>query len=78
MKPKTIKINTEKLISESGPLMPIEVAKEIWLQLHKTRNSTATIPSYALEKNEEHLYQYITHRLMTEAAIVGVKITQSA
>ncbi|MCP5528514.1 MAG: hypothetical protein H7A47_17120 [Verrucomicrobiales bacterium] len=66
-----------KLISESGPIMPVEVAKELWLQLHKTRNAESCAPKMALEPTEERLYQHLTKRFEMEAAIFGVRVEQA-
>lgn len=71
-----MKTNT-KLISESGPIMPVEVAIELWLQLHKTRNAKAGAPELALEPTEEKLYQHLTKRFEMEAAIVGVRVERA-
>ena len=56
---------------KQGPLLPVEVARDLWLALHKTRNSSAS--SGGLEKNEEQLYQSLTYRFNCEAAILAVE-----
>lgn len=57
--------------------MPVEVAKELWLQLHKTRNAESCAPKMALEPTEERLYQHLTKRFEMEAAIFGVRVEQA-
>jgi hypothetical protein len=55
---------------KQGPLLPVEVARDLWLALHKTRNAGAS--ERGLEKNEEHLYQCLTERFCCEATILSL------
>ena len=75
MKTPKAKTYEGEIIEQSGPIMPVEVARDIWIALHKTRNESMRQPAYVLEPSEERLYQHLTHRLEMESSIVGVKVT---
>jgi len=53
-------------------MLPVDVARDLWLALHKTRNSSAAA-STALEPNEEKLYQYLTERFCCVAVSLSVQ-----
>ena len=56
------------------PPISTDLAGQLWLQLHKSRQVTLAV---LLEPDEEKLYQLLTRRLIADASIGFIKISQA-
>ncbi len=59
--------NSPAVPPSSAEALPVEVARDLWLQLHKTRSNALARPK-ALEPAEEELYQNLTARFVRVSA----------
>ena len=57
---------------KQGPIIPVEVARDLWLALHHTRNSNGSTDT-PLSEDEEKLYRHLTMRFVFESAILSVE-----